>query len=277
MPAVANPPQASTPPDTGAELRLLPASQAIPLLLAAHGGKLYGLGLRLCGSPEDAEELVQEIFLNAFRKWDHFAGRSKPTTWLYTIATRACTRKQRRRSGEPAHFERLGELLPGDESTLPDLPAPGDDPETIAQRRELQEAVDRALGEIPEIFRMPLILKDIADLSLVEIAAVLDLKPETVKTRIHRGRLALRKQMAQALPQRPVRDPDAPPICRALLEAKFDALDRGVGFPVAPGLLTDRCSSFFRTLDLTLEACGRIGNGELPAEVRRRIEARLRP
>ena len=253
------------------------AADAVSALLDEHGGKLYGLSLRLCGSREDAEELVQEIFLTAFRKWDQFEGRSEPTTWLYTIASRACMRKHRKRAGEPETIESLAELVPNDESTVPALASQEDSPYEERVRREVQEQVEEALGEVPQDFRMALILKDIAELSLADVASVLGIKVETAKTRIYRARLALRRAMANSLPQRAVRDPQAPPVCRDLLLAKLDTLDRGVGFPVAAEFLSDRCESFFRTLDLTREACRRIGSGDIPAAVRARIEAALAP
>jgi RNA polymerase sigma-70 factor (ECF subfamily) len=64
------------------------AGEAVERLMQDHGGRIYGLGLRLCGDPEDARDLVQETFLRAYRKWDQFEGRSEPATWLYTIASR---------------------------------------------------------------------------------------------------------------------------------------------------------------------------------------------
>ena len=257
-------------------LPTLSAEEAIPALLDEHGGKLFGLGLRLCGSREDAEELVQEIFMTAFRKWDQFEGRSEPTTWLYTIASRACTRKHRKRAGEPATTQSLEELIPTDDSTVPALTSVAESPYERSVRHEVQEQVEKALHEVPQDFRMALILKDIAELSLAEVATALGIKEATAKTRVHRARLALRKAIADALPQRAVRDPAAPPVCRDLLLAKLDALDRGVDFPLAPDLLSDRCESFFRTLDLTRDACRRIGEGEIPPDVRSRVEAALR-
>lgn len=252
------------------------AEQAIPALLEEHGGKLLGLSLRLCGSPEDAEELLQDIFLAAFRSWDQFEARSKPTTWLYTIATRACMRKHRKRAGEPDTIESLDNLAPSEGTTVPLLVDSSDDPFETSAKREIQHHVERALAAVPHDFRMALILKDIAELSLAEVASVLDIKEATAKTRVYRARLALRKAMAEALPQRPARDLDAPPVCRDLLLAKLDALDRGVAFPLAPELLSDRCAAFFRTLDLTREACHRIGEGTIPNEVRSRIESALK-
>ncbi len=256
-------------------IQAMNADQAITTLMSQHGGKLFGLSLRLCGSREDAEELVQDIFLTAFRKWNQFEGRSEPTTWLYTIAARACMRKQRKRAGEPTSLESLEALVPNDGSTVPEVATDVRSPYERRVQKEVQEAVERALDEIPPHFRMALILKDIADLSLAEVAAILGIKEQTAKTRVYRARLALRKSMASSLPQRSLRDPGAPPICRDLLLAKLDTLDRGVEFPLAPEVLTDRCKSFFKTLDLTREACRRIGQGEIPAVARTRIKAAL--
>lgn len=253
----------------------LSADEAIPRLMEEHGGKLFGLGLRLCGSPEDAEELVQEIFLNAYRKWDQFEGRAQPTTWLYTIATRACTRKHRKRAGEPAHIASLSGFVPDESSTVPDIPSPADGPFEDRLRSEVRSSVESALMRIPQNFRMPLVLKEVAELSLEEIGQILDVKPQTVKTRVHRARLALREQMADSLPQRPVENPDAPPICVDLLLAKLEAIDRGAPYPVPPEFVSDRCKSFFQTLDLTHEVCREIGRGEMPPDARARIEAHI--
>jgi RNA polymerase sigma-70 factor (ECF subfamily) len=257
------------------EFAELPAEEAIPRLMEEHGGRLFGLGLRLCGSPEDAEELVQEIFLNAFRKWDQFEGRAQPSTWLYSIASHACMRMQRRRAGEPARFDSLSDLIPNESLTVPDLPASDGTPFDDRVQSEIQSAVETALLDVPPDFRIALILKDIADLSLAEIGQILGIKPETVKTRVHRARLAMRKSLADALPQRPLRDPEAQPICLDLLTAKQEAVDRGVPFPVPDEFLSDRCQSFFHTLDLTRQSCRRIGETEIPASTLARMERRI--
>ena len=90
----------------------LPREQAIPKLVDRHAGRLRVLGERLCGNTEEAEDLVQEIFVQAWRKWDQFDHRADPIVWLYTIARRACTRMHRKRVGEPARLESLHDLLP---------------------------------------------------------------------------------------------------------------------------------------------------------------------
>lgn len=272
----------------------LPARQAIPHLVDAHGGRLYGLGLKLCGNPEDAEDLVQEVFLQAYRKWHQFEGRSDPSSWLYTIGARACQRMHRRRSGEPARMEPLADLLPSEDDAVPDPEAEG--PLDAQLRREAREVIDRALLALPPDFRLTLVLKDIAELSVAEVAEILGIKEATVKTRVHRARLALRKAMMEELPldrpDRPDRDGRARrderavrtsrpgehahhprSVCLDLLRGKQEALDRGVEFPVSQELLCERCEALFSSLDLTRDLCRDVDGGVLPPAVREMILA----
>ena len=242
------------------------AALAVPLLVENHGGQLYGIARRLCGNTEDAEDLVQETFLQAYRRWDQFEGRAKPLTWLYTIASRACIRMHRKRSGEPDAMASLEETLPFAEGALPCI----DDPLNEQIRREGIELVQGAILELPMDFRMPLVLKDIIGLSLAEIAAILDIKEATVKTRVHRARLKVRKVLEQVMVPR-----DLPPaayerqVCLDLLEAKQDALDRGASMP--ENIVCDRCREVFASLDFGQELCARLGDGEIPGEVRDRL------
>ncbi len=256
------------------DLPELSARQAIPHLVDAHGGRLYGLGLKLCGNPEDAEDLVQEVFLQAYRKWHQFEGRSDPSSWLYTIGARACQRMHRRRSGEPARMEPLAELLPSGDEAVPDPEAEG--PLDAQLRREAREVIDRALLALPPAFRLTLVLKDIAELSVTEVAEILGIKEATVKTRVHRGRLALRKAMMEELPfdrgakgRKGGEHADHPrSVCLELLRGKQEALDRRVAFPVSDDLVCERCEALFSSLDLAQDLCRDVGGGGLPPKVR---------
>ncbi|KAA0225142.1 RNA polymerase sigma factor [candidate division KSB1 bacterium] len=242
------------------------ADRVIPRLLEEHGGLIYNLGLRMCGRQTDAEDLVQETFLRAFRAWEKFEGRAQPSTWLYSIAARTCKRIKRKRAGEPRRMQPLAELIPapGDKE-IPALPAEHDGPLDHVLRREAQEAVQAALAKLPPNFRMALLLKDIVEFSVEEVAQVLGIKPATVKTRVHRGRLLLRKELVKKLPKRKSPPPDhEQKICLDLLHAKQESLDRGVAFPLASGELCSRCQSLFATLDLTHEVCLNMKNDKLP-------------
>ena len=245
------------------------ARDAVSDLLERHGGLIYALGLRFCGNEDEARDLVQDTFLLAFRKWDQFEGRSEASTWLYRIAARACQRRHRRRSGEPRVLEPLQALLPSGDETIVDLPSSDESPLDVLERRETREAVSEAVARLPEKFRLPLVLKEILELPVDEVARALGVKENTVKTRLHRGRLYLAKALREELPSRP-----APPIdhsrrmCLDLLRLKQDTLDRGVEFPVPQDELCVRCRSLFATLDLGGEVCRRLRSGELPGPLR---------
>ena len=251
------------------------AEAAIPRLLDEHGDKIYRLGLQACGDPQGAEDLVQETFLKAYRGWDGFEGRSKESTWLYTIAARTCQRMKRKRAGEPRHLESLADLLPTRAEGV--LTAVDDEhPLEVLDRERVRESVQRAIGELPHAFRIPLVLKEMADLSVAEIAVILGLTEGTIKTRLYRARMKLRRALAEALPTRAGAPPDhSRRECLDLLKAKQDALDRGVPFPVPREAVCERCHSLFLSLDMAREACQSILDGRLPAAVRRALEERF--
>lgn len=231
--------------------------------------RLYRIGLRMCGSPDEAEDLVQDTLLQGFRKWAQFEGRSDPATWLYTIAGRLCQRRHRRRAGEPARVESLSSLLPSSHDPLLSLPAAGESPLDEHLRTVAEQAVSKALSRLPPAVRMPLVLADIAELSTAEIARILGLKEATVKTRVHRARLRLRRALLEELPVHAAPPPDHDrQLCLDLLQAKQDAMDRHAPFDFSSEELCVRCRSVFAALDLGRETCANLGRGELPPRLR---------
>lgn len=243
------------------------ADVAVGRLFEEHGARLYRLGVRFCGSADEAHDLVQDVFLQAFRSWKQFDGRSSPSTWLYTIAARRCQRRHRRRAGEPDMLMSLSSLMPSARDPIVHI-ASDSNPFDDAVRAEMQERVASAVVALPARVRLPLVLAEIAEMPLKDVARVLGLKLGTVKSRVHRARLAIRQRISANLPSRP-----APPtnhdgrFCRDLLQAKQEALDRGVSFLVRDGDLCERCRSLFATLDLTRDVCRLLANGEMPPEV----------
>ena len=261
---------------TSEELAGLPADAAIERLMDDYGDHIYGLGLRLCDDPQKAEDLVQETFLRALKGWESFDGRSKPSTWLYTIASRACRRMERRRAGEPRHIRSLDQSSPGDDTTVVDLPAGGQTPLEWVERQDVVRAVRRAIDGLPIHFRMPLVLKEIEELSIDDVAKVLGLKPATVKTRLHRARLLIRDELSKPLPHRPARQThDSENECADLLWAKQEALDRGVEFPIPGKDLCERCRSVFATLDMADGVCHALGDAKLPEPARQWLRTKV--
>jgi len=250
-----------------------PAAEAIPELLDAYGDRLYAVARRLARTDADAQDLVQETFLRALQKWDQFEGRSDPGTWLHTILVRLASRRwrddKRRSASAPT--------MPFGERVL-DLPATDDGPVDQSLRAEAVGAVERAIADLPPEFRLPLVLREIAERPYAEVAEILGLKEATVRVRVHRGRLALRERLLEALPSR-----QAPPataskrLCLDLLAAKQAALDNGTEFTFQGGPLCERCKSVFRDLELTHDACKEAPDAAaLPEPLRERLEADLR-
>ena len=131
-----------------------------------------------------------------------------------------------------------------------------------------------AILELPVDFRMPLVLKDVVGLPISEIGAILDIKPATVKTRVHRARLKIRKALEATMVPR-----ELPPaayerqVCLDLLDAKQDALDHGA--PMPDEVVCRRCQAVFESLDLGKEICAQLGEGILPPDVRERLLATI--
>ncbi|MBP9144854.1 MAG: RNA polymerase sigma factor [Thermoanaerobaculia bacterium] len=249
----------------------------VAALFESEGGRVHALARRLCGD-RDADDLVQDTFLNAFRAIDQLKDLANPRPWLYAIAHRACSRMRRRRAGEPQHLEEFDELLPHPGATVPDFSGQKAGPEGDSLRTEARELVERGISALPEAFRIPLLLADIAGLRLAEIAAILDLPEATVKTRVHRARLKLRAVLAQGLPQRQAGPASqAQEICLDLLRARLAAFDHGVDFSYSDASMCERCQTVFATLALSASVCGALGRDSLPEGLRDRVLATTRP
>ncbi len=248
------------------------AAVAIHDLVETQGNRLFSLGMKFCGNREEAEDLVQETFLQAYRSWDQFEGRSSPATWLYTIASRVCQRMHRKRSGEAERMESIEELLPLGAGPMAVVPSTDEGPFEASVRKESCEKVEEAIAALPLEFRMPLVLKEIVGFSLAEIGHIMDMPEATVKTRLHRARLRLRKALEEALPQRDVPGPVySKQVCLDLLQAKQEALDRAVPFEFPADVVCERCSELFATMDLAQEVCDDIAQGQMPETLREQL------
>lgn len=162
-----------------------------------HIDRMYRFAQRLCGDPDQAMDLVQETFLNAYRSLSTFRGEAQPSTWLYTIAAHACSRMHRKRKGQPDHELSLDAFIPTSEGELRlQLPSEALSPEDILSNKQLRRTVRAAIDQLPPKYRIILVLRDMEGLSAKEVGAVVGLQERAVKSRLHRARLFVRKALS---------------------------------------------------------------------------------
>lgn len=162
-------------------------------LVRTQGGRLLAVTRRILGNDDDAHDAVQEAFLSAFRSIDRFQGGSLVSTWLHRIAVNAALMKLRSRKRRPE--ESIDDLLPKYlEDGHPAQPAvPWRELSDVQLvRAETREQVRSSIDKLPEGYRTVLVLRDIEELDTAEVAELLGMTKNAVKTRLHRARQALR-------------------------------------------------------------------------------------
>ncbi|MFB9908360.1 RNA polymerase sigma factor [Allokutzneria oryzae] len=152
-------------------------------LVRRHTAKLYRVALRILGDPADAEDVVQDAWVSAWRSMGQFRGESAPTTWLYRVVTNAALAQIRRRR-PTVPLEPEGQA----ESSFADS---GPTPEQAALRREKVDAVLHAIALLEPSQRVPLVLRELEGMSYEEVAAVLEVSVPALRSRLHRARVAL--------------------------------------------------------------------------------------
>jgi RNA polymerase sigma-70 factor (ECF subfamily) len=164
-------------------------------MVDAYSGPIYQLGLRMLGNPQDAEDILQNTFLNALTHLANFEGRSSISTWLYRIASNEALMLIRRK--KPAFNLEDLQTEDSDDGLMPEIFVDWSIlPEHELLTGEGKKAIDDAIVKLPEILRMVFILRDIEDVSIKETAEILNLTETNVKTRLLRARMYLREQLS---------------------------------------------------------------------------------
>lgn len=165
-------------------------------LVEEHAGRIYRLALRMVGNEADAEDVLQETFLSAFKSIDQFEARSSLSTWLYRIASNAALMKLRRKEPEQISVD---EPLENEEGDM--MPRQFFDfcclPEDSLLRDEARVVMQQAVDDLPAALRSVFVLRELEGLSTEETAAALDLSISAVKSRLMRARLKLREDLSQ--------------------------------------------------------------------------------
>ena len=175
---------------------------AVAELVDRYSSRIRQLALRYLRNEEDAEEVVQDVLFKVYQKIDAFRGDSALSSWIYRITFNTAMSRLRANKAQRGKdmVERNAAMDAGfDEAPAADVDVA--DWSSLADdelmRRELRQKLVKALGELPEIYRVPVLLRDVHGLSTEEASAVLQVKDETLKSRLHRGRLILRQRLAE--------------------------------------------------------------------------------
>ena len=161
--------------------------------------KIFQYSWLMCGHREDAEEVSQDTLLKVFENFDQLREPEHVRSWVLRIAKNFCLMKRRRSQYAPTQELSLDDYMPaldrnGDQLKL-QIADWSSLPEDKVLRAELRRVLDGAIGELPDIYRVVILLRDVEELSTEETAQVLDLTSDAVKTRLHRARLAIRQKL----------------------------------------------------------------------------------
>ncbi|MFZ5862923.1 MAG: RNA polymerase sigma factor [Nitrospirota bacterium] len=171
-------------------------SSAFERLFSRHAERIFRFASRMCRHAQDAEDILQETFLAAYRHLNTFGGKARFTTWLYTIAANSC-RRTRRHAGASTTIN---------DTDGADGHVPVDDwtrrPDVQAIRKETRRVIEDAVAALPKDQRLVLVLRDMEGLPAEEVARITGASVPAVKSRLHRARLAVRNDLTRRFQER---------------------------------------------------------------------------
>jgi len=195
------------------EHALIGASQAgdpaaVEELVRSHQTRVYNFAMRMCRNVEDAKDILQETFLGMLRSIKDFREESRFTTWLYRIASNACLKKRRRGIHDPGPEQELSldELMPRPDAdgVKPQIADWSQDAERALLRGELSEKMEAAIDRLPKDYKIVLVLRDVEGFSAEDTAEMLKLSVPAVKSRLHRARVFVRRELARYFEDKPI-------------------------------------------------------------------------
>ncbi len=234
---------------------------------------VYSFSMKVCGHPEDAEDTMQEVL---YRSLGHLAKIQDPqalAVWLYTVTRNRCWRMRRKPANAPAHTLSLDDLMPDDTELGRLLQDAAESPEGNALRTEQHQLLHQAVLRIPSPLRMVLVLHDMEELTTEQVAQVLGLRQGTVRVRLHRARLSVRREMSHVLDGAPEkaekqagktlprdRDGKRPAVCRELFANLSEYLDGRVEPRTSDQIRKHiegcpSCVAFLRDLRAAIDRC----------------------
>jgi RNA polymerase sigma-70 factor (ECF subfamily) len=250
--------------------------------LALLQNTVFSFSMRVCGQREDAEDTMQEVLLKSIPHLPKFDSPKALVVWLYKVAKNRCLMSRRRSKFAPAHELSLEELMP-DRKELEELSANGKiNPESFAIHSEQASRLREAVQKLPPQYRIVLVLRDMEGLTDEEVAEITGVRPGTVRVRLHRARLFVRKELMRTwMPHAKRRAPAQvhkaeqfrPARCKAMFAELSDYLDEQLDDSLCEQLerhldSCGPCRVFVASLEATIEQCR-----ALPADAPSRTKA----
>jgi RNA polymerase sigma-70 factor (ECF subfamily) len=250
--------------------------RAIGVLLSRHAPAVYRFGLKMCRDPEDAKDVMQDTLLAAARGIREFRGASSLSTWLYTVARSFCIKKRRGAKGAPSAAVSLEH-----EPLARAAPSPEILPDDAVADRELGAALEGAIASLEPMYREVLVLRDVEGLSAAEVAEVLGVSVEAVKSRLHRARVDVRAKLEPFMPAAE-RSASAPSTaaCPDIVALFSRYLEDEIGPDECASMQRHvasckRCNAACNALKHTLALCRAEPRGEVPPDVQALVRKAL--
>lgn len=229
---------------------------------------IFSFSMRVCGHPEDAEDTMQEVLLKSIPHLPKFANPKALLVWLYKVAKNRCLMNRRKSKFAPRHELSLEALMP-DRVELEQLTGDGPvNPEAFAIRSEQASRLREAVQKLPPQHRMVLVLRDMEGLTDNEVAEITGVRAGTVRVRLHRARLFVRKELMRTWmagsgrkrTRRHPRNENRPARCKAMFAELSDFLDEQLDDSLCQELERhlngcEPCQAFVATLEATIEQC----------------------
>jgi RNA polymerase sigma-70 factor (ECF subfamily) len=274
---------------------------ALEQALALLQNTVFSFSMRVCGQREDAEDTMQEVLVKSVPYLPKFDSPKALVVWLYKVAKNRCLMSRRRSKFAPKEDLSLEELMP-DRQELERLSGGGSiNPETFAIRSEEAGQLREAIQKLPSQYRIVLVLRDMEGLTDEEVAEITGLRPGTVRVRLHRARLFVRKELMKVWKPRPgwrvesvssraaANEQPKPARCKAMFAELSNYLDEQLDDSLCDELerhldSCGPCKAFLASLEATIRECRRVPSHfpdlakavELRKEVMGRYERALR-
>jgi len=237
---------------------------ALQTLLQEVAPSVHRFGLRMCRHEADADEVMQDTLLAITKNLKSFEGRSSLSSWVFTLARTACSRRRRGQKNQP-HIS---------DEDAPEPMTHGPNPEEAAETRQLADRVSEALDSLPQEQRDVLHLRDVEGLTGDETAAALGISLDAMKSRLHRARSALERKLRSTLEPPKSSCPDVAALFSRKMEGELDEHTCSEMQAHLDGC--PRCTDSCQALNSALSACRSSSAKKVPPEVQERIRAAIR-